>query len=293
MRSVSAELYPFGRNGFERNGLCQNYIDEGTGDPVLMVHGNPTWSFYYRELVKRLSGQFRCVVPDHIGCGYSDKPSDDDYNYTLESRVDDLEALVEYLDLRDVRLVVHDWGGMIGMAWAVRNPDRVKQIVVLNTGAFHNPKGLKLPPPLWLVRNTPLGSLLVRGMNGFARGATLTCTTRTKLSAEVINGYVAPYDSWKDRIATLRFVEDIPLNPGDQAYDCVTRTAEGLSDLTEIPMMICWGMKDFVFDEAFLVEWERRFPNASVHRFDDCGHYVLEDAQEEIGELVQEFFGGA
>ena len=293
MRPVSPELYPFAQNTFERNGLRLNYVDEGEGDPVLMVHGNPTWSFYYRELVRRLSPSYRCVVPDHIGCGYSDKPGDDAYDYTLESRVADLEALVETLDLRDVRLVVHDWGGMIGMAWAVRNPDRVKQVVVLNTAAFHNPKGLKLPPPLWLVRNTPLGSLLVRGFNGFARGATLTCTTRSMLPREVINGYVAPYDSWQDRIATLRFVEDIPLTADDPAWDCVTQTAEGLSQFDDTPMMICWGMKDFVFDEAFLVEWERRFPNADVHRFADCGHYVLEDAQEEIGVLVESFFEAA
>ncbi len=290
MREVSKELYPFAQNAFDRDGIRLNYIDEGSGDPVLMVHGNPSWSFYYRGLVKRLSPSYRCIVPDHIGCGYSEKPSDDRYNYTLASRVDDLEALVNKLDLQNVRLVVHDWGGMIGMAWAVRNPERVKQIVVLNTGAFHNPKGLKLPPQLWVVRNTPLGSLLVRGLNGFARGATLTCTTRKKLTPDIVNGYVAPYDSWQDRIATLRFVEDIPLKPGDEAWDTVTATAEGLAKFADTPMMICWGMKDFVFDEAFLVEWERRFPNAGVHRFDDCGHYVLEDAQEEIGELVQTFF---
>lgn len=292
MRDVPHSLYPFEHNWLDRDGVRMHYLDEGSGDahlPVVMVHGNPTWSFYYRELVRDLRADRRCIVPDHIGCGYSDKPGDDRYDYTLANRVEDLGALVDSLDVAQVDLIVHDWGGMIGMAWAALDPARVRRIVVLNTAAFRNPKGLKLPPSLWLVRNTPIGAGLVRGLNAFSRGATLTCTTRKPMSKELVDAYTAPYDSWKDRIATLRFVEDIPLGPSDPAWDTVVRTEEALPAFADHPKLICWGMKDFVFDEAFLIEWERQFPDAEVHRFADCGHYVLEDAAEEIVPMVRRF----
>lgn len=291
MRDVSPALYPFARNWLQLGALRLHYLDEGPrqGVPVVMVHGNPTWSFYYRELVRELRTDRRCVVPDHIGCGFSDKPSDEAYEYTLSRRVDDLGALVDSLGLAQVDLVVHDWGGMIGMAWAARDPARVRRIVALNTAAFRNPKGVRLPPALWLVRNTPVGAGLVRGLNAFSRGATLTCTTRRRMPREIADAYTAPYDSWKDRIATLRFVEDIPLGPGDRAWDTVVATEQALSAFSQHPLMVCWGMKDFVFDAAFLAEWERRFPDAEFHRFDDCGHYVLEDAADEIVPLVRRF----
>ncbi len=306
MRAIPAELYPFEGQFFERpserssgadeapvSPLRYHYLDEGpeeaTAPAVLMVHGNPTWSFYYRELVKALRPTHRCVVPDHIGCGFSDKPDDADYTYTLRSRVEDLEALVEHLDLRDVTLVVHDWGGMIGMAWATRNPERVKRIVVLNTAAFHMPSSKVLPRSLWLARNSRFGAFLVRGFNAFSAGATRMAVTRRKLSKPVRDAYTAPYDSWDDRIATLRFVQDIPLESGDPGYDIVSETQEKLSLFAETPALICWGEKDFVFDHHFLAEWERHWPHTAVHRFPECGHYVLEDATDEIIELVREF----
>ncbi|WP_279384383.1 alpha/beta fold hydrolase [Geotalea toluenoxydans] len=119
--------YPFTGNYLDLNGLAYHYLDEGSGDPVVMVHGNPSWSFYYRNLVLALRDRYRCIVPDHMGCGFSDKPDDDRYDYTLPRRVDDLERLLDHLQLsKNVTLVVHDWGGMIGMAYAVRHPERIK-----------------------------------------------------------------------------------------------------------------------------------------------------------------------
>lgn len=293
--NVSRDLYPFDHHYLDRDGLRLHYLDEGSGDatPVLMVHGNPTWSFYYREVVKELRTDRRCIVPDHIGCGFSDKPGDDQYNYTLQSRVDDLTRLVDTLGLTQVDLIVHDWGGMIGSTWAVQNPEKVRRMVVLNTGAFLNPKGKRIPPQLRLARDSKLGAFLVRGFNAFSRGATLTCTTRKKLSKEVIDGYVAPYNSWQNRIATLRFVQDIPLGPKDEAYSVVAATDAALHTLADKPMMIRWGMKDFVFDVAFLEEWERRFPDADVQRFEDSGHYILEDASEIIVPQIRRFLGAS
>jgi pimeloyl-ACP methyl ester carboxylesterase len=285
----NTSLLPFQGHYFQRNGLLQHYLDEGTGAPVVMVHGNPTWCIYYRNLVDALRPTHRCIVPDHIGCGFSDKPGDDRYRYTLAQRVDDLEALLDHLEIREnITLVVHDWGGMIGMAYATRHPKRIARLVILNTAAFRLPKSKRLPLSLRIIRNTPLGPLLVRGLNSFARGAAWVGCKRQRMSPALRDQYCAPYNAWDSRIATLRFVQDIPLSPKDPAFAVVAETEENLGLLARVPMLICWGMKDFVFDKHFLAEWERRFPHAAVHRFEDCGHYILEDA-EEIVPLVRTF----
>jgi haloalkane dehalogenase len=289
MRKISDHLYPFERHWLDLDGLRYHYLDEGDGETVVAVHGNPTWSFYYRDLVKALGNDWRVVVPDHMGCGLSDKPSDEEYDYTLSRRILDFGALMDDLDLNDINLVVHDWGGMIGLGWAVRNPERIKRLVILNTAAFHLPKSKPFPWQLWMVRDTPLGPLMVRGFNAFSRGASRVACTRKALSKEVRDGYCAPYDSWRDRIATLRFVQDIPLRPGERGYDVVSDTAARLDDLSDRPVLVCWGDKDFVFDHHFLEEWMRIYPDAEVHRFPDCGHYILEDASEEIIPLIRRF----
>jgi len=289
MQKVSERLYPFRGHFLERGEIRMHYLDEGAGEPVLMVHGNPTWSFYWRRLVEGLSDGYRCVVPDHIGCGLSDKPDDSRYRYTLASRIDDLEALVDRLGLERVTLAVHDWGGAIGFGWAVRHPERVRRLVVLNTAAFHLPQGKRVPWQLRLVRDSRLGVFLVRRCNAFARGAAWIGCARRRMSAELRDAYCAPYDSWANRIATARFVQDIPLGPGDPAYPVLDRISTGLDRLTGLPAVLFWGEKDFVFDHHFLDEWRRRFPHAEVHRFPDCGHYVLEDAADEIEALVRAF----
>jgi cis-3-alkyl-4-acyloxetan-2-one decarboxylase len=282
------DLYPFAGHFFDRGGFRLHYLDEGQGEPVLMLHGNPTWSFYYRDLVQALRTEYRAIVPDHVGCGRSDKPDDSRYDYVLASRVRDLEALIDHLQLGgNLTLVLHDWGGLIGMAYASRHPERVKRLVILNTAAFRLPAGKRLPRSLRLCR-TVLGPLLVRGLNVFCRGAARACCVRP-MPATVRDGYLAPYDSWGNRIAVLRFVQDIPLRPSDRSYDLLREAEEGLHRFGGVPMLICWGEKDFVFDPDFLAEWIKRFPAAEVHRFPDAGHYVLEDAGAEIVPLLQRF----
>ena len=275
----------------EPGGHRMHYVDEGQGDPVLMVHGNPTWSFYYRDLIGQLSSSHRVIAPDHIGCGRSDKPNDRHYDYTLSSRVADLGTLVESLDLRDITLVVHDWGGMIGITWATRHPERIARLVVMNTAAFPLPADKAFPASLKVARAPVIGALLVRGANAFSRGAVWYCVTRRPMSKAVAAGYLEPYDSWAHRIAVHRFVQDIPLKESDLAYPIMKETGETLIRLADKPMLICWGLKDFVFGRQFLDEWVRRFPDADVHRFEDSGHYVLEDAAEEIIPLVRKFVG--
>lgn len=284
-----SKLYPFERNFLEVDGQRMHYVDEGRGEAVLMLHGNPSWSFYYRNLINALKGHHRTVAPDHIGCGRSDKPDDADYDYSLESRVRNLGQLVDHLGLERITLVVHDWGGMIGMAWAVQNPDRIARLVVLNTAAFPLPAAKRFPPTIALARSPALGAGLVRGANVFARGAVRFCVTRKPMSPEVAAGYLEPYDSWQNRIAVHRFVQDIPLRSTDRAYGILQETSDRLKRLEDKPMIVCWGLKDFVFDQHFLAEWEQRFPAAQVHRFEDCGHYILEDAAEEIIPLIKTF----
>ncbi len=285
-----SEHSPFKKNHLDLNGQQYHYVNEGQGEPVIMVHGNPSWSFYYRNLVSALKDNYQTIVPDHIGCGLSDKPGDDQYSYTLEQRINDLESLLDHLDVKkDITLIVHDWGGMIGMGFAARHPDRVKRLVILNTGAFHLPQSKPFPWALWICRNTMLGSFLVRGFNAFSSIASYVGVKREAMAADIRAAYVAPYNNWKNRIATLRFVQDIPLRAGDSGYDLVGSIGDKLSEFTNTPTLMCWGMKDFVFDHHFLTEWQKRLPHAEVHKFDDCGHYILEDASEEVVKLVVDF----
>jgi len=289
--TVSIEKhYPFTGRTLKLDGLSYHYLDEGAGEPVVMVHGNPSWSFYYRNLVLALRDRYRCIVPDHIGCGFSDKPGDDRYDYTLSRRVDDLERLIDSLDLQGkITLVLHDWGGMIGMAYATRHPERIARLVLLNTAAFHLPKEKKFPLGLKICRETALGTLLVRGFNAFSAGASIVGCKKHPMSAELQAAYRSPYDSWANRIATLRFVQDIPLKPGDRNYALVSQVADNLHQFSALPITIFWGELDFVFDTTFLAEWMRRFPKAEVHRYPEGGHYILEDMKEEVVPLIADF----
>ena len=273
--------------------MRQHYLDEGPRDapPVLMLHGNPTWSFYYRNLVRELSGSFRCIVPDHIGCGLSDKPGDDRYDYRLQSRIEDIGTLVDHLELdQPISLVVHDWGGMIGFAWAVQNPDRIARTVILNTAAFPLPEDKKMPPALSLVRDTALGAFLVKRFNAFS-GIAARVAFKKPVSAEIREAYTLPYDSPANRIATWKFVQDIPLSETDPGYDILLNTAKQLHLLADKPCLIAWGEKDFVFDAPFLNTWLNTYPRAEIHRFPDCGHYILEDGGPELIAKIRNFMG--
>lgn len=276
-------LLPFTRHFFHRHGHKMHYINEGQGEPVVMVHGNPSWSFYYRNLVSALKDTHQCIVPDHIGCGLSDKPDDSGYDYTLKNRIDDLEALLDSLNVKEnITLVVHDWGGMIGMGYAARYPDRIKRLVILNTGAFHLPETKPFPWALWICRNTLIGACLVRGFNAFSSIASYIGVKRKPMAKEIREAYVAPFNSWANRISTLRFVQDIPLREGDRNYQLVSDIAASLPQFAKVPTLICFGLQDFVFDKHFLAKWREHMPHATVHEFADCGHYILEDASDEV-----------
>ena len=285
------KLYPFESNWLNIAGNRLHYLDEGPRDApiVLMLHGNPTWSFYYRNLVLALRDRFRCIVPDHIGCGLSDKPGANDYPYTLARRISDLSTLIEYIQpATPMHLIVHDWGGMIGFGWASERPEQIASMTIANTAAFPLPSEKKLPAALWLVRNTGIGALLVQGLNAFS-GLAARVAFKKPVSSEVRKAYTGPYDSWDNRIATLRFVQDIPLSPNDPGYNIIANTEARLADFADKPCLLLWGEKDFVFDLHFLKKWKQIFPQAKVLSYPDCGHYVIEDAGQPLIQAVSDF----
>lgn len=285
-----AELYPFDSKFMNINGHGLHYVDEGRGKPVIMIHGNPTWSFYFRNLITRLSENFRAIAPDHIGCGFSDKPDARSYAYTLESRIKDLETFISRLDITEkINLVVHDWGGMIGLAFAVGHPEKINKIIVTNTSGFFLPREKSFPFLLRLIKYVPFFAVpAVLGLNAFSKGA-LYLAAEKKLSSKVKKGLIEPYNSWKNRIATLKFVQDIPICEKDQSYAIVDQVDRNLKTLSRSNLMFLWGARDFVFDLTFLDEFKRRFPGAKAHVFQDAGHYLFEDKPEETTRLIHAF----
>ena len=291
--------YPFAPRTFEvRPGIAMSWVDEGPrdGEVVVMLHGNPSWSYYWRHLVLGLRDRYRCIVPDHVGMGLSDKPDDGPsasprYDYTLQSRIDDLEALLRHAGVDDatpVTLVVHDWGGMIGFGWALSHMAQVRRLVILNTAAFPMPAAKRFPRRLALGRDSRIGGWLIRRFNLFARGAARFGTTR-RLPRAVREAYAGVYDGWDNAISTLRFMQDIPLHEGDRAWPLLVAAGERLPGYADRPAFIGWGLRDFVFDRHCLDAFRAALPRADVQAFDDAGHYVLEDKHEVLVPAIRAF----
>jgi len=280
------ELYPFATHTFVTPG-CErmNYVDEGQGDEaVLMLHGNPTWSFYYAALIKAVAPQLRCIAPDHIGMGLSDKPQD--YDYRLETRIADVEALVAKLALKRVHLVVHDWGGAIGFGFAARHLELIGRIVVLNTAAFPSPH---IPGRIAVCKWPLIGPLIVRGANGFAGPAITMSMHRRKLTPAEKRGLLLPYDSWAHRVAVSAFVQDIPMSVDHPSWQTLQQVEQGIAQFTNRPALIVWGGRDFCFNDHFYAEWTQRLPQAKKVYLKDAGHYVLFDADTEIVPQIAAF----
>ena len=289
--------YPANPRRFEvRPGIGMSYLDEGPrdGEIVVMLHGNPSWSYYWRTLVAGLSDRYRCIVPDHVGMGLSDKPDDapgasPGYDYTLQSRIDDLDALLKHLGIDGpLTLAVHDWGGMIGFGWALRDPARIKRLVITNTASFPLPAAKRFPKRLAMGRDSRLGGWLIRRFNLFARGAAWMGTQRA-LPMPVRKAYAGVYDGWANAISTLRFMQDIPLAGGDRAWPLLKAAEAQLPHYADRPAFIGWGLRDFVFDRHFLDSFRRALPQAQVQAFADAGHYVLEDKHEALVPAIRAF----
>jgi haloalkane dehalogenase len=284
-------LYPFRSNFKQIGGHAYHYVDEGPSDvgegsqpTLLFSHGNPTWSFHFRALLGALRGSFRVVAPDHLGCGLSDKPNT---MFRLTDRIDHLVTLIETLDLHDITLVAQDWGGAIGLGAALRLPERFNRFVLLNTGAF---RPWFFPWRIRICRIPVLGRIGVQGANLFARAALrMTMVHPEKLTPAIRAGCLAPYDSWRNRTAIYHFVEDIPWSPAHPTHATLEKIEAGLPSLANRPTKLIWGMRDWCFTPACLEKFQSIFPNAEVHRLENAGHWVLEDAPEQVVALIQEF----
>lgn len=275
--------YPFTPRYREIGSHRLAYLDEGQGPVLLMLHGNPSWSYLYRNVVLLLRGRYRCIVPDHLGCGFSDKPQAADYS--LEMHIQNLEALLEDLGIDRCTLMLHDWGGAIGMGWAVRHPAQVAAIVACNTAAFSS---RRMPRRIAVCRWPLFGPLALRGLNAFARAAIFMAVSK-KMRPEVAQGFLAPYDSWHNRVALLRFVQDIPMDTGHPSWPTLAAIEAGLPQFAATPILLCWGGADFCFNRHFYEKWRIRFPLAEAYYFAEAGHYLFEDALEEIAPLIQRF----
>jgi len=268
------------------NGHRMHYIDEGRGDVITMVHGNPTWSYYFRHLVAALSKNYRVIVPDHIGCGLSAKPQT--FEYTLKNHIDNLAALLNTLGITSTSLIVHDWGGAIGLGAAALHRIEIEKLVVLNTAAF---RSTRIPLRIRICRWPLVGAFLVRGLNGFARTASFMAVTNP-MSRETAAAYVQPYSSWGNRVAVHEFVRDIPLKEGHRSYQTLVDLERFVDKLAENPppMTIIWGGRDFCFNDHFYNEWRSRFPAAEHHYFENHGHYILEDGHGQVEPIIETFF---
>lgn len=277
--------YPYASNNLTLpNGTKMHFVDEGAGPVVLMLHGNPTWSFYYRDLIRQLSASgYRCIAPDHIGCGLSDKPKD--YNYTLAQRIEDIESLIDHLGIRQFSLILHDWGGAIGCGVAGRKPDAIEKLVLLNTGAFLTKR---IPLRIAAIKLPYFGEAIIRGLNGFAGPAT-NMAAKIPLNPTVKRGMLWPYRCWADRVAIWNFVKDIPLHKRHPSYDTLAEVQAGLAKLVDKPVQLIWGAKDFCFNLHFHSRFQTYFPKAKSVVYPKFGHYILEDAGKDAWQKIEDF----
>lgn len=281
--SAIRELYPFKSEYHIVKGYKYHYVDEGKGTPMVLIHGNPTWSFFYRNLIKEFSQTHRVIAPDHLGCGLSDKPQD--FEYRLENHIDNLESLLVSLKIDCITLVVHDWGGAIGMGFAVRHPHRIKSLIILNSAAFSMNY---IPWRISMCRIPWLGNLMVRKFNWFVRG-TIRMAVENPLPSTVAKGYLLPYNSYENRVAVMRFIQDIPMSVNDISYEVLLEIEHGLWMFREIPVGVVWGMKDWCFNTAFLRRWKSYFPQAETCTMENAGHLLLEDDYEQAAAFIQTF----
>jgi haloalkane dehalogenase len=280
-------VFPYESDQLMVGGHSLRFVDVGSGEGTLLcVHGNPTWSFYWRRVIERFSPTHRVVAVDHLGCGRSDKPDRGQFDYSLAAHGANLQSLIDHLDLRQITLLAHDWGGAIGLFSVLDRLDRLDRIILLNTGAF--------PPPFvpWRIaacRIPVLGPLATRGLNLFARAATRMAMSRQDLSEDAARGLLAPYDSWANRVAIDAFVRDIPMSRRHPTYRTLQEIESRLPQLAGYPSLLIWGMQDWCFRPECLRRFQSMWPAAESVEIGDAGHYVMEDAPQETLAAIGSF----
>jgi cis-3-alkyl-4-acyloxetan-2-one decarboxylase len=264
-----------------------HFVDEGPADgPVLLfAHGNPTWSYLWRHAIAELSSQgHRCIAFDHMGFGRSDKPPTLSA-YSLQRHVDNAIALIEELDLRDVTLIAHDWGGPIGLGALLARPDRLKAVVLMNTWAWELPSFL--PPFLREFRTEGLGEILALGGNLFVESIP-GGMARREVDPVMMEAYRAPFPDYWSRAGTLAFQREIPLTERDRSAPVMASIQERLPSL-DVPVLLVWGMRDPVFQPVFLDQWRELFPSAQTVELERASHFLVEDDPEGVTSAIAGF----
>lgn len=263
-----------------------HFVDEGSGEPVLMLHGNPTWSYLYRNFIPPVAAAgFRAIAYDQMGFGRSDRPPGH-RRYTMQIHVEQLLTFVRELDLRNITLVVQDWGGPIGFGMAVEEPDRIRRLVILNTGVGVFPGDTVLPFHRWFTE-PGLGEMLALGANLFVEGMP-GGMKQSSATSEVMDAYRAPFPDYYSRVPILAKVRDIPIGHEHPTAPLMSEVASKIPGLTR-PALICWGMRDRVFPPPLLEFWKGVYPEARVVELPEARHYVQEDEPEAISEALVGF----
>jgi cis-3-alkyl-4-acyloxetan-2-one decarboxylase len=279
--------FPFVPRAARLGDLALHYVDEGPSDasPLLFLHGNPTWSYLWRRPIADLSAAgHRCVALDHMGFGRSDKPPHL-AAYGLQRHVDNAIAFVDSLDLRDVTLVAHDWGGPIGLGAMLERRERLSRLVLLNTWAWELPSFL--PPFLREFRTEGLGEILALGGNLFVESIPGGMARRDP-EPEMMDAYRAPFPDYWSRVGTLAFQRDIPLTERDASAPLMASINKRLADL-DVPMLLVWGMRDPVFQPVFLDQWRQLFPGARTLELADASHFLVEDRPDAVTAAIADF----
>jgi cis-3-alkyl-4-acyloxetan-2-one decarboxylase len=280
--------FPFAPHYFDHNGFQMHFVDEGSGEPIVLVHGDPTWGYLYRNFIHALARHNRCVVPDHMGMGKSGIPQEP-YPYRLQHHIAHFENLLLHLDLRDITLVLHDWGGPVGLGFATRHLERIKRLVLMNTWAFAPWPGGPFPRLLEMIRSTR-GEKFVLEKNGYLEPALLGTTFHMEnLTQVVMDAYRAPFPTPESRLALLCWSRDIPVSEMDPSYAEMKRIERGLPRFLDTPALLVWGMRDPVLSEPVLRTWQSIYPQAITYEIEDASHFLQEDAPARIVKCIEEF----
>jgi cis-3-alkyl-4-acyloxetan-2-one decarboxylase len=280
--------YPFTPRFFDAWNFTMHYADEGEGEPVILLHGDPTWGYLWRKFIPALSKERRVIVPDQMGMGKSGTPGKP-YPYLLRHHIANLEALITSLGLSYITLIIHDWGGPVGLGFAVRHPELIKRIVLTNTWAFARWPGAPFPRLIEMIRS-PRGESFVLDKNGYVqRAMSGTVNYPEKITKEVMDAYLAPFPTPESRRALLCWSRDITVNENDPSWEEMKHIEENLSLFSEIPVLVVWGMLDPVLPLSVLEMWKRVYPHADVREIPDASHFLQEDAPDEVIEAIERF----